>query len=326
MNFNGLDDPQKVHGLASQIAWFNEAMEFNSDDFDQVEQRNTEFIIMDWNPSKPNHFIFEQILKREDVFYFHSTIFDNPFATDKQYKKVLGYRPCPENFASGTANERMWKIYGLGLRFQDSGLCIKDVEFVDKYPENCSKESVGLDFGYTNDPTACERTGELAGYLYIDELFYEYGLSNNDIAKKLLKANLGDMDIIADSAEPKSIDAIFGIAKDLQEKEYAEKGYTTIDLLNIRGARKGKDSINNGIDFLNEYKGIRIVSKEWHEFDREGVPKSGIAFESTAYVYKKDKNNKPLNEPIDYDNHGWDSTRYAREQYMHSSKKQVVSI
>lgn len=300
INLNGLDDPQKAHGLGSQIAWLNESMEYEIEECRQIQNRNTEFTIYDWNPSIPNHWIFKRLKNRDDVYYDHSTFLDNPFLADKQYKEILAYQPTPENIANGTADIRQWKIYGLGLRYQDSGVCIKNVEFVDEYPDNCKDESVGLDFGYTSDPTTCEKTGVSDGWLYIDELFYEYGLNNDQIATRLIQENLGELEVIADSSEPKSIDTIYDFCIERN------------NFVNIHGARKGSDSVRHGIDFINsKYKGVRIVRKPWHEGE-----KSGIASEVYTYVFKKNKDGKPLSEPIDKHNHGWDAVRYAREKYM----------
>ena len=141
--------------------------------------------------------------------------------------------------------------------------------------------SIGLDFGYTNDPTAIVKVYTDGHGFCLDEVCYATGLTNAAIAQTLRDAEVGKAMIVADSAEPKSIDEIHG------------HGF------NIHPARKGPDSVRSGIDFLRS-RPLFITERSIN----------GIK-ELRNYKYKEDKNGRQLNEPVDAFNHFVDASRYA---------------
>ena len=103
--FVGLDDQQKLHGLTTDIFWINEAMEATKDDFDQLEQRCAGFSILDYNPTAEEHWIYDNVCKRPDCYFDHSTMLDNPMIPENMRRKILSYEPTPENYAAGTRSE-----------------------------------------------------------------------------------------------------------------------------------------------------------------------------------------------------------------------------
>ena len=112
IEFIGLkDDPMRVYGLKTDLFYINEAVSTYKFTFNQLEQRCNDFFILDCNPSEPQSWVYE-LNRREDVEQLKTTYEDNPFLPDTIIKSIQGYEPTPENIERGTANERMWSIYG----------------------------------------------------------------------------------------------------------------------------------------------------------------------------------------------------------------------
>ncbi len=282
IGFFGLDEPQKLHGRKQDVFWINEAIEATKDDFDQLEMRTTDFGILDFNPSATNHWIFDSVLTRPDVVYNHSTVLDNPFAPDEVKRKIFSYQPTEENIKKGTADENKWKIYGLGIRAMVEGVIFKNVEYVKELP-NVPTYWIGLDFGFTNDPTAITKVMKADGKIWCKQLCYKHGLTNTDISSELNRLGINKSTlVVADSAEPKSIE------------ELRRLGW------NIIGVTKGQGSVNAGIDILKRY--TICITEDSIEAKRE----------AENYTWRFDRNtNSYLNIPIDRDNHFWDSVRFV---------------
>ena len=150
-----------------------------------------------------------------------------------------------------------------------------------EFPEHFTKEAYGLDFGFTNDPTALVHIRYSEGRLFVKQLIYGYGLTNQDIAKKMTELGVSKTStIFADSAEPKSIEEIY------------RTGF------NIKPTTKGTDSINSGIQLMKQYPLVFCDSPD-------------IMKELKNYTWAQDKNGNLLNKPIDAFNHAIDATRYA---------------
>lgn len=279
--FVGLDDVQRLHGLTTDIVWINEAMEANKNDFDQLEQRTSRFSILDYNPSAEQHWIYDSVCPRSDCYFDHSTMLQNPFVPENSRRKILSYEPTEENYAQGTADERKWKIYGLGLRAALEGLIFSNVEIIDKIPEEIDKRAYGIDYGYTNDPTACVELGYWHNSLYIDEKFYKTGMLTRDIIAELTALQQKRrLLIVSESADPRMRD------------EIKQAGLPIIPVKKYAG------SIEAGIDFMRGCK-IYLTAKSINlkkEFDN--------------YTYAQDKYGNWLNLPVDDWNHGIDAARY----------------
>lgn len=206
IRFVGLDDINKVHGLKQDILYVNEGLNIEKEFYLQLFQRTIERIIIDYNPYRVEHFIYDWIDTRDDIVLYRTNIFDNQFAPDNAKKQILGYEPTPENIANGTANEFYWNVYGLGLRFKGSDVIIPNFSRYSVEPTEKEVEWTyyGGDFGYT-DPTTLIKVSKVGNSLFCRVLFYERGLTNQEIAARILP--LVDLNIpqVWDCAEPKSI-------------------------------------------------------------------------------------------------------------------------
>ena len=181
----------------------------------------------------------------------------------------------------------MWEVYGLGKPARLQGVIFENWDIVEGIPEDAKPLGLGLDFGYTNDPTTLTDIYMYNNEIYLDELIYEKGLKNHSpypdertIVKRLQELGIGSKEITGDSAEPKSID------------EIASHGF------NINGADKGPDSIKYGIDLMKGYK-LHVTKRSIN-----------IQMELRKYKWAEDRNGRSLNVPIDDFNHSLDGIRY----------------
>ena len=261
--------------------FINEANGVNYDIFEQLRIRTTELMAIDFNPSAA-FWAHEKLYGRDDVTWINSTFRDNAFINDSVRNAILSYEPTPDNIKRGTANEYRWKVYGLGEVGRLEGLVFPDFKITSEWPSEYKWVMYGMDFGYTNDPTTLVEIRYAHGNLYWRQHIYETGLTNPDISAKLEQIGFDRNErIIADSAEPKSIE------------ELRRMGW------NVKPAVKGADSIINGIDAIKRYP-IYIHSGSKHLIEEFG-----------SYTWKKDRNGNALNVPIDAFNHGIDAGRYA---------------
>ncbi len=277
--FIGLDDVQRLHGLTTDVFWINEAMEASKDDFDQLEQRCTRFSILDYNPSAEEHWIYDNVCKREDCYFDHSTMLDNPFIPENMKRKILSYEPTEYNYAHGTADKRKWLIYGLGKRAKIEGLIFENYTIIKEVPIWVKRRWQGLDFGYTNDPTACSEVGFLDNGIYIDEEFYKTNMLSTDIINDLKL--FPKRKIWSESADPRLL------------KEIYNAGF------NIHPVKKFQGSVKAGIDFM---QGKKLFITE---------NSINAKKELDNYTWQQDKNGKWLNEPVDDYNHIIDGIRYV---------------
>ena len=273
VEFISIDQPQKVRGRKREILFINEANEITLEDWRQLLLRTTERTIIDYNPSDEFHWIYEEVIPREDAEFFQTTYKDNPFLPESVVLEIERFREADENF---------WRVYGLGERGTSRATIFTHWKEIDQIPHEYKLLNLGLDFGYTNDPTAIVRVYTNGHGFAVDELCYGTRLTNADIVQMLRDNQVNRSDvIICDSAEPKSIDEIHA------------HGFNT------HGARKGKDSVKNGIQFLHS-RPLLITSRSVN-----------LIKELRNYKWKEDKNGKQLNEPVDSFNHAIDAMRYA---------------
>ncbi len=268
IEFFGADSEDKVRGPRRDILFLNECNNIKQSTFDQLEVRTKERIYLDYNPVQ-EFWIHELMQYRDDFDYIHSTYKDNDLL-DERIIKSIEQRKHIRNW---------WRVYGEGQTGQLEGLVFDSWKQVDEFPENAKQIIWGLDFGYTNDPTAIVKIGIYQGAVYFDEMLYQTGLTNNDIAKFIKQNKITQ--VIADSAEPKSIEEIYRYG------------------INIRGAEKGKDSIMYGINLIQEYP-IRVTKRS-----------TNLIKELRNYSWQKDKEGKKINKPIDMFNHCIDAMRYG---------------
>jgi phage terminase large subunit len=277
IEFFSADSPDKVHGPERDYLFVNEVQNIAYEIFFHLAQRTRIRIFADWNPTH-ELFIHTKILNdpqyKDDYTYIHSTIHDNPFVSEEIKKDVLRRANVDGRYRTVYLEGR------IGIR---EGLVFERWQQVDKLPEGSGhKIRYGLDFGYTNDPTALIKVVETDGGFYLDELIYETGMLSRDIAGRmssLLKKNY-DL-IMADSADPRLID------------ELRQYGY------NIKPSIKGADSILIGID--------KLKSKPLHVTKRS----INLIRELRNYTYETNNDGQPTNKPVDAFNHAIDAARYA---------------
>lgn len=286
--FSGLDDVEKLKSIEGVTSiWCEEATELTQEDFEQLDLRLRgehgclKQIILTLNPISEQHWIkrifFDDPM--QGVFTLHTTYLDNAFIDD-EYKMVM------EN--KKKTNPRYYNIYALGNWGTAEGLVFSNATARLIRPEEIDGLQCvqGLDFGYTNDPTAFSQSyvDMKARRLYVYDGFYEKGMSNAQIAQAIKDKQAHKHKTVADSSEPKSIDYIKGKA------------------VRIEPAAKGRDSVTAGIDFLLEFE--IIVNAHLVEFMTE--------FQN--YSWALDKEGKPTNKPVDDFNHFIDSLRYSVEE------------
>lgn len=305
--FRGLDDPLKVtsitveHGYLCWM-WIEEAYEVgNENDFNMLDESIRGAI-------PPETGLFKQITLTFNPWNEHHWIkkrfFDNP--ADETLAMTTNYM-CNEWLDAADRkvfetmrlnNPRRYRVAGLGDWGIVDGLIFENWEEkafdVDEIRGNPHiKSAFGLDFGYTNDPSAlfCSLVDETAKTLWVFDEMYEYGMSNERIAEEVTQMGYRKERIRAEAAEPKSIDRLYELG-----------------LSRIQKARKGKDSINNGIDYLQDYH--IIVHPRCVNFITE----------ISNYTWDTDtKTGKRLNKPIDDFNHLMDAMRYAMEDFSRGS-------
>ena len=273
IEFISVDQPQKVRGRKRQFLFINEANELSLEEWRQLILRTTGRIIIDFNPSEEFHWIYDRVIGRDDSEFFQTTYKDNPYLEQSVVEEIERFKEVDENF---------WKVYGLGERGVNRSAVLTHWKQIKSIPEGFKLMNYGLDFGYTNDPSCIVAIYTDGHGFLLDEICYATGLTNSAICQTMREAGIKRDDvIIADCAEPKSIDEIHG------------HGF------NIHACRKGADSIRNGIDFLRS-RPLMITERSLN----------GIK-ELRNYKYKEDKNGKILNTPVDAFNHFIDATRYA---------------
>jgi phage terminase large subunit len=271
IEFISLDQPQKIRGRKRNLLYINEGNELFYEDWQQLVFRTDGRIIIDYNPSESFHWIYDKVVPREDCDFYQTTYKDNPFLDRTIVDEIERLRDTDEDY---------WRIYGLGERGMSRATIFQFGQA--EIPTDAKLISYGLDFGYTNDPTALVAVYQLDNHLYLDELIYRTGLTNRDIHAHFQSFNLDRRDeVFADSAEPKSID------------ELHRFGW------NVKPTVKGADSVNSGIDILKRHK-LFVTPRS-----------SNLIKELQNYKWVEDKNGNLLNKPIDAFNHGIDAARYA---------------
>jgi len=279
IEFFAVDDQQKVRSRKRNILYACEANELDyMNTFYQMLIRTSDLVFVDLNPDDPYNWINEELeIKRKqakgDVEVIVSTYKDNPKLT-KEHVEEIEYMEH--------VDAELWQVYGLGQYGKITGLVFPDVTIIKEMPENLADEGYGLDFGFTNDPTAMMFGGVLnKNELYLDQIIYEYGMTNDKLNEEFTAQEVyQNEEIYADAADPKSI-------AELQNYSW-----------NVRGAWKGADSVNFGINFIKKYK--LFITAASTDFIRE----------QRKYKWKVDKEGRITNTPIDMFNHLWDATRY----------------
>lgn len=272
IQFTSVDNIGKAHGPRRDILFINEGQYLNWDIVLQLIQRTSGDIWIDWNPTT-EFWYYTEIKDKMDHDFINLTYVDNE-GIPQSVKEFIESRK---------ENRSWWKVYGLGELGEVEGKIYRDWKIIEELPHEARLWRRGLDFGYSVDPTIIIAIYEYNGGFILNEELYQKGMSNKSIADFLLNQAEESL-VIADSAEPKSID------------ELASYG------VNITGAQKGPGSVQQGIQFVQGQK-ISITAKSL---------KTITAYRN--YLWGMDKNGKNLQIPDDAI-HEWsnpmDAIRYG---------------
>lgn len=312
--FRGLDDELKITSIAVDVgmlcwAWFEEAYQIeNQEKFDTVvESIRGSFddpnfykqITVTFNPWSERHWLkrafFDSKTRFSDVFADTTTFRDNEWLDDQDKTRLMDlYRTNPRR--ARVVCDGDWGV-AEGLVF-DGNFEVMEFDFNKKIKE-IGVTVHGMDFGFTHDPTTLPSAvfDEIRKELWIYGELYKTGLLIDDIVHEVEERELTRAKIVADSANP------------LMIAELQRKGISR-----MKGARKGKDSIEQGITFM---QGLKIYI---HPSCVNTIE------EFNTYCYDKDKEGNWLNQPEDNNNHIIDALRYALEDYNGKGKGKVKAF
>lgn len=274
IEFFSADDSSKLRGARRDILYINECNNITFDAYNEMAIRTRKEVYLDFNPA--NEFWVHTELKHElDADFIILTYKDNQ-GLDKGIVEQIEKNRLKAK--TSTYWDNWWRVYGEGKIGQLQGAVFTNYTIIDKIPEEARLIGIGLDFGYSADPTAIIEIYTYNNQRILNEKAYQTKMLNSDIAQILPVS----VPIVADSAEPKSIEEI-------RRQKHG---------ILIKGATKGKDSINYGIDVMQRQD--YLVTKS----------STNLIKELRSYCWDTDKTGKRLNKPIDTFNHGLDAVRY----------------
>jgi len=275
-------DSSKLRGGRRNILYINECNQVSFESFLEMSIRTKDEVFLDYNPTA-EFWVQTELEGQEDAEKIILTYKDNE-ALD------TGIVDQIEKNIKKAETSNYWKnwvdVYVNGIMGKIDGIVFGNWKQIDTIPKDARLVGIGLDFGYTNDPTSCIEIYKHNETRILNEIVYQTGLLNSDIAKLLPK----DVPVYADSAEPKSI-------ADIQRY-----GIT------IKGVTKGRDSINYGIDVMQR-ENYLVTSKSIN-----------LIKELRSYCWDSDKTGKRLNKPVDNYNHAIDAVRYHEMETLGMNK------
>jgi phage terminase large subunit len=271
IEFKSYANAQDAKSGKRDYLFINEANGIEWNIYTELALRTRAKIFIDYNPNT-EFWVHDHLIGKQGVELIISDHRHNPFLDKAMSAKIEDVKET---------DPELWKVYARGLTGKVSGLVFTNWFVCNEIPTDAKLIAAGLDFGFTNDQTGCIEVYMQNGELWIDELFYETGLTNKDISGRLTTTGVSKLtEIIADSAEPKSIE------------ELKRLGWY------VTGAKKGADSVNNSIDILKRYK-LNITRRS-----------NNLRNELGRYKWKVDRSGKAMNEPVDTWNHLIDPLRY----------------
>jgi len=272
MEFFSADDSSKLRGARRDILYINECNNIEFEAYNELSIRTKKEVYLDFNPA--NEFWVHTELKGEDDADFVILTYKDNEALDNSIISQIEKNRLKASTSSYWAN--WWRVYGLGEVGMLEGVVFSNWKTIDIIPNEAKLIGYGLDFGFTNDPTAIIEIYNYNGQRIVNEICFQTGLVNTEIAKKINK----NVIVYADSSEPKSIEEI---------RRTGQK---------IKGVTKGKDSVNFGIQIMQSQNYL-VTSNSIN-----------LIKELRTYCWDRDKTGKQLNKPIDNFNHTIDALRY----------------
>lgn len=271
LEFFSADQPGKVRGPRRDVLFINECNNISYDTFTQLEIRTKKIIWLDWNPVS-EFWWYTEMMKRDDADFITLTYKDNE-ALDPLIVSAIEARKGSRSW---------WNVYGLGQLGEAEGKIYTGWEQVDEVPHEARLERYGVDFGYSNDPTAIIAVYYYNGGYILDEVMFRKGLTNKQIADILLNQERKGL-VVADSAEPKSIDEIMSYG------------------VSMIPSNKGKGSVLQGIQYVQQQR-ISVTKRSLN-----------LLKEYRNYLWETDKDGSIINEPEHPFSHTMDAVRYSME-------------
>jgi phage terminase large subunit len=286
---HGFDKASKFKSIANvDVVWVEEADELTEDDWttlnftirgysgDRIKQKILSFNRHSGSWTEKLFFNADNSFKEsKDIYHLHTTYQDNRFLDEPFLSEIEKIKK---------SDKELYKKIALGLPVELQGLIYNNWKTCDEFPENCKEVIYGLDFGYYPDPTVLLKVGRIGMNIFIDELIYDYKLTNTDLIKRMKESEINrSVEIYADSAEPDRIE------------EIKRAGYYCLP------CEKGEGSVEFGIDVCKRY--------HTHITSRSTLTRK----DHENYKWKVDRNGNPISPPVPAHaySHSNDAKRYA---------------
>ncbi|MEL6305018.1 MAG: terminase large subunit [Bacteroidota bacterium] len=271
IEFFSTDQPDKLRGARRDVLYVNEANNVSWEAYQQLAIRTKEIVWIDFNPTH-EFWAHTELEGDPDCEVLRLTYQDNEALSPMIVKEIEKAR---EKAKTSEYWANWWNVYGLGLQGSLEGVVFSNWKTIPSIPSEARLLGCGLDFGYSNDPTALVGVYKYNDVRILHEILYQKGMVNQEIAPFIPYTT-----VWADSAEPKSIEEIRRLGVD------------------IRAVEKGRDSIMFGIQTMQAQQYLVTESS------------TNLIKELRNYCYETDRNGKTLNKPIDKYNHAIDAVRY----------------
>ena len=272
IEFFSADDASKLRGARRDVLYINECNNVTFESYNELAIRTKKEVYLDFNPAN-EFWVHTELKDEQDSDFIILTYLDNEALDQSIIDQIEKNK---EKAKTSEYWRNWWNVYGLGLVGSLEGVVFNNWKIVDTIPNEARLIGIGLDFGYSVDPTAIVEVYQYNGQRIVNEKVYRTGMLNSDIAKELPKHVV----VYADSAEPKSIE------------EIRRQGIT------IKGVTKGKDSINYGIDVMQRQDYLVTANS------------TNLIKELRGYLWDTDKTGVRLNKPAGGNDHIIDALRY----------------
>ena len=286
IEFFSTDQPDKLRGARRTDLYINECNNVPFDAYTQLAVRTSGTIWLDYNPSNL-FWVDKELIGKQDTDYITLTYKDNNALPETIVKEI---EKAKEKAKTSTYWANWWRVYGLGETGSLEGVCIPDWKEIDRIPEDARLLAYGMDFGYSVDPTTLIGLYKWNDSYIFDEVLYKKGMLNRDISRYLSQQDIRE-NIVADSAEPKSIAELQGYGH------------------SIYGVSKGRDSIVYGINLINQNE-IYVTARS-----------KNLKRELQGYVWAKDKEGNTLQKPTGAHPDCIDAARYVLTDQLENPNK-----